>query len=348
MSILNHSTSIPDKETKINAFAALGRYLLNPDEELSAVIKQAKNRNAWFTEEQVQNAIKATGTTLNKSDLESWISGYTFDKTAKKIGLVLAGNIPMVGFHDILSVLLSGNVALIKTSSNDEVLIPYLLNKLIDIEPAFKQQIVFVHRLQDFDAIIATGSNNTSRYFEHYFSKVPHIIRKNRNSIAILTGDESTAELKGLGKDILDYFGLGCRSVSKIYVPEGYNFIPFFEAIEEYHAIIHHHKYNNNYDYNKSIFLVNKVEHLDNGFLLLARNEALNSPLSVVFYEEYKDTTPLKQKIKEKQNDIQVIVTHTEDDYGVPKTRFGNSQQPSLWDYADGVDTLKFLSSLTD
>src|SRR5690606_26674918 len=224
--------------------------------------------------------------------------------------------------------------------------IPRILERLTQIEPTFSPQIKLVERLEGFDAIIATGSNNTSRYFEYYFSKVPHIIRKNRNSIAILSGNETTEELKALGRDIFDYFGLGCRNVSKLFVPLGYNFTHFFEAIEEYSSVKDHHKYNNNYDYNKSIFLVNKTEHLDNGFLLVTKSKSLHSPLAVVFYEEYQELESLKTSLENKKDEIQVLVTQINDDFGISKTHFGNSQQPALWDYADGIDTLKFLSSL--
>lgn len=337
--------SIFNKEVKIEGLTALGNYLLSEDEALQKAIIQAKNKNAWFTEEQVKNAITATGRLLNKENLKQWIADYQFGDR-KKVGLTLAGNIPLVGFHDILAVLIANHIALVKLSSADDILIPLILDKLIQIEPSFKEQIFFVDKLTDFDAVIATGSNNTSRYFEYYFSKVPHIIRKNRNSVAVLNGEESTEELKALGRDILDYFGLGCRNVSKIYVPKGYNFTPFFEAIEEYHPIINHHKYNNNYDYNKSIFLVNKVEHLDNSFLLVAKSDTLSSPLSVVFYEEYQDLKTLENKLEERKDDIQVLVSNCMTETTLARTFFGNSQQPNLWDYADGIDTLKFLSSL--
>ena len=335
-----------NKEKKAEALVTLGAYMLQPDEQLQQLILQAKNKNGWFTEREVSNAVKAVASSLNTEDLAYWLNNYEFNTSAKKIGLVLAGNIPMVGFHDIICVLLAGHHTLIKLSSQDDILIPYILNKLIAIEPEFKSQISFVNRLENFDAIIATGSNNTSRYFEYYFSKVPHIIRKNRNSIAVLSGNESETELKALGKDILDYYGLGCRNVSKVLVPKGYNFIPFFEAIEEYNTIINHHKYQNNYDYNKSIYLVNKVEHLDNGFLLLTRNEQLSSPLSVLYFAEYDDLKAAEAYIMEKSEQIQVVITDLNLKITNAKASFGESQQPKLWDYADGIDTMKFLAAL--
>jgi hypothetical protein len=334
------------KEKRVASLVKLGDWLLNPDASLNTIILQARNKNAWFTEEQVKNAIKANGTMLNSEDLETWLANYNFSDSQKKIGLVLAGNIPLVGFHDILSVLLAGHVAKIKLSSNDDLLITTILNKLIEIDPDFKDQIQFVNKLEDFDAVIATGSDNTSRYFEYYFSKVPNIIRKNRNSIALLSGKETKEELHALGKDIFDYFGLGCRNVSKLLVPKDYDFIPFFEAIEPYHPIINHHKYNNNYDYNKSIYLVNKVKHLDNGFLLVTENEQYTSPLSVLFYEEYDTLENAIALLNNKKDQIQVVVTHLTEELNTAKANFGGSQLPKLWDYADGVDTMKFLSAL--
>ncbi|HET8829629.1 MAG TPA: acyl-CoA reductase, partial [Pelobium sp.] len=280
--------SVFSKEKRIIAVKHLGNYLLNSDDELQSLIESAKHKNAWFTPAEVQKAVLANGKMLNQPDLTNWLSAYELNsKSAKKIGLILAGNLPLVGFHDVIAVLLTGNIALIKLSSQDDNLIPFLLKKLMEIEPAFKDQIEFVERLENFDAVIATGSNNSSRYFDYYFSKVPNIIRKNRNSIALLTGAESKEELHLLGKDIFDYYGLGCRNVAKLLVPKDYNFIPFFEAIEPFNEILNHHKYQNNYDYNKSIYLINKNKHFDNGFLLVAESEKITSPLSAVFYQEY-------------------------------------------------------------
>lgn len=333
-------------EKKVAALVKLSEILLNPDDDLELSMQQAQNKNGWFTLEQVKNAVKSNALSLNISDLNKWTNNYTINNKQRKIGLVLAGNIPVVGFHDILCVLLSGHIAQIKLSSDDDILMPAILEKLITIDPEFKSQISFVDRLENFDAIIATGSNNTSRYFEFYFSKVPHIIRKNRNSIALLSGKETEAEFKLLGKDIFDYYGLGCRNASKLLVPKDYNFIPFFEAIEEYNPIINHHKYNNNYDYNKSIYLVNKVKHLDNGFLLVTENKSLSSPLSVLYFEEYEKIEDAINMINTSKNEIQVLITNLNINLPVPVVGFGESQKPKLWDYADGIDTMKFLSAL--
>lgn len=329
---------------RINALAQLGDILKNPDADLNTLINSSQQYNAWFTPENTAKAIAAIAQMLNQKDLESWISETNPEKKPFNIGLVLAGNIPLVGFHDILSVLGSGNRALIKLSSQDNKLSPYILKKLAEIQPEFESLISYVDRLTDYQAVIATGSNNTSRYFEYYFSKVPHIIRKNRNSVAVLSGNETVEDLKALGNDIFDYFGLGCRNVSKIYVPKGYKFDYFFESIEEFKYVNDHHKYNNNYDYNKSIFLVNMDQHLDNGFLLLKEDKRLASPLAVVYFEEYNNIRELDEELKRIEDQIQCIITKTalnSRTYG-----FGMSQQPGLWDYADGIDTMKFLNEL--
>src|SRR5437588_38967 len=203
-----------------DVFSTLGAQLSCPDDELKALMDDEHHYNAWFTPSSVEKAVTSIGKMLNNNDLFSWLNGYKINSSAnKKIGLVLAGNIPMVGFHDVLCVLITGNHALIKASSQDARLIKHVLNKLVAIEPAFANQYTFIERLADFDAVIATGSNNTSRYFEYYFSKVPHIIRKNRNSVAVLTGNETKDQFYELGHDIFDYFGLGCRNVSKVFVP---------------------------------------------------------------------------------------------------------------------------------
>ncbi|RWY56977.1 acyl-CoA reductase [Mucilaginibacter gilvus] len=331
----------------VNTFSELGKRLEAPNEALMEVINTERQYNAWFTPESVLEAVKANGGMLNSSDLTKWLGTYNIaEGENKKIGLVLAGNIPLVGFHDVLCVLASGNHALIKASSQDARLIKYVLNLLVEIDESYKDQFSFVERLVDFDAIIATGSNNTSRYFEYYFAKVPNIIRKNRNSVALLTGNETTEELHSLGRDIFDYYGLGCRNVSKVFVPEGYVFNTFFESIEDFNPIINHHKYNNNYDYNKSIYLVNRDEHLDNGFLLLKQDERLVSPLAVLFYDTYTSLATVQKQLEEQNEQLQCIVTTATLQTKNQVVTFGHSQHPQLWDYADGVDTMEFLANL--
>ncbi|PWS28408.1 acyl-CoA reductase [Pedobacter yonginense] len=329
----------------INALKKLGKLLANPTDVLENTIYSAQNSNAWFTIENIKKSICSFAEMLNETDVDDWFQSINFTSSPKKIGLILAGNIPMVGFHDVLCVLATGNIALIKLSSSDDKLIKAILSELFKIEPALENHVEYVERLKDFDAVIATGSNNSSRYFDYYFSKVPNIIRKNRNSVAILDGTESKEDIENLGADIFDYFGLGCRNVSKIYLPEGYDIANFYEGIESLQPIINHFKYNNNYDYNKSIYLVNAAKHFDNGFLLLKEDESLTSPLAVLFYEEYKSLDELENKLSAQAENIQCIITKTP--IKAPKFDFGQSQHPKLWDYADDVNTIAFLNALS-
>jgi hypothetical protein len=256
----------------------------------------------------------------------------------------LAGNIPLVGFHDLLSVLISGHKALVKTSSNDQHLLKFLVQYLISLDQRFSEKITFVEgKLEGFDVVIATGSNNTARYFEYYFSSKPNIIRKNRNSVAILTGNESHEDLVLLGEDILRYFGLGCRNVSKLFVPKNYNFDAFFKAIFEYQDIVKYEKYANNYDYNKAVYLMSNYKLLDNGFLTLREDVSYSSPISSVFYEFYEDVASLKNRLQTEHEQIQCIVSNQLTENSI---LFGQTQQPKLWDYADNVDTLAFLTKI--
>ncbi len=320
--------------------------MANPDNDLTEIINDELHYNAWFTPANVKKAVTSIGHMLNSADLETWLSKYNPKSSGKKVGLILAGNIPLVGFHDVLCVLASGNHALIKASSQDSHLIKYVLEKLVEIDNSFANSFSFIERLENFDAVIATGSNNTSRYFDYYFGKVPNIIRKNRNSIAVLTGNETAEQLHELGHDIFDYYGLGCRNVSKLLVPDGYNFNFFFESIEDYNAIIHHHKYNNNYDYNKSIYLVNSDKHFDNGFLLLKQDDRFTSPLAVLFYSNYANIKDAERIINTESEKIQCVVSAAPLEVNNQLVAFGQSQQPKLWDYADGIDTMEFLSKL--
>lgn len=328
----------------INAFKKLGKLLANPTDILENTIYSAENYNAWFTQENIKKSLNSFAEMLNDADLNQWFQTVKFSSSPKKIGLILAGNIPMVGFHDVLCVLATGNIALIKLSSSDDKLIKAMISEIIKIEPTLESYVEYVERLKDFDAIIATGSNNSSRYFDYYFSKVPNIIRKNRNSVAILDGTETQEDIQNLGMDIFDYFGLGCRNVSKIYLPEGYDISNFYEGIESHQPIINHFKYNNNYDYNKSIYLVNAAKHFDNGFLLLKEDESLTSPLAVLFYEEYKTLSDVEEKLIEKAENIQCVITKSP--ININTFKFGQSQHPKLWDYADNVNTIEFLNGL--
>jgi len=333
-------------ENRIEAFVELGKQLqkLTP-EDRQAWAQVAMSRNTWFTEENVSYALDGITRMLDEQYLREWLYPYHLKQvTPKKVGVVMAGNIPMVGFHDFLSVLLSGHYLLAKPSTADEPLMKRLANMLVGIEPALANQFEFVNLLKEADAIIATGSDNTARYFEYYFAKRPHIIRKNRSSVGILTGHEEKDDLQALGADIFRYYGLGCRNVSKVFVPEGYTFDKFFEANQHRANILDHHKYQNNYDYNKSILLVNRVPHFDNGFMLVQQSEGLVSAISVLFYDTFRSLTDLRQKLATIHDKVQVVVSaHGWLEGSIP---FGEAQKPMVWDYADGVDTLDFLQKL--
>lgn len=334
-------------EKLIIALKKLSSFIADPDQEFKSALATAGGSNAWFTAEEVNRALNALHNMLNGDDLNEWFKNISVNSRPEKIGLILAGNIPLVGFHDVLCVLATGNIALIKLSSSDEKLLPALLARLIRFEPALQDHIVYVERLKEFDAIIATGSNNTSRYFDYYFGKVPNIIRKNRNSVAVLSGEESIEEIQNLGHDIFDYFGLGCRNVSKLFIPESYDVKHLFEPLQSFAPISDHFKYNNNYDYNKSIFLVNLVHHFDNGFILMKEDKGLSSPLAVLYYEKYNNIRELEETLKEQQQDIQCVVSGMPLNLETGFVNFGESQYPKLWDYADHVNTIDFLKSLS-
>ncbi len=306
------------------------------------LINLSQSHNGWFTPEQVYFAIQSWAEALTETNIYLWLSRYDFtDNQPKTVGLILAGNIPLVGFHDFLSVLISGHKVLVKTSSNDQKLLPFLAQYLIAVNPELEAYITFSEgKLEHFDAVIATGSNNTARYFEYYFKDKPNIIRKNRNSVAVLNGNETKEDLINLGEDIFRYFGLGCRNVSKLFLPKGYDFKLFFEAMFEYGDIIHYEKYANNYDYNKAVFLMSRFELLDNEFLTLKEDSSYASPISSVFYEYYDSAENLKSRLETDKDQLQCIVSNG---FISDSISFGQTQKPKLWDYADNVDTINFL-----
>ncbi|MEC5167099.1 hypothetical protein RCH18_002849 [Flavobacterium sp. PL11] len=346
-------------ETKKSVFVELGKFLSQFSENNSVknpavqcnelffepfidLIKLSQSHNGWYTQEQVYFSIHSWAEALTEKNLNQWLSRYNLENNKLiNVALILAGNIPLVGFHDFLSVLITGNNVLVKTSSNDQHLLPFLAKYIIAIEPEFIGKINFVEgKLENFDMVIATGSNNTARYFEYYFKDKPSIIRKSRNSVAVLNGTETKEQLTALGEDIFRYFGLGCRNVSKLFVPKEYSFVPFFEAIFEYKDIIHYEKYANNYDYNKAVFLMSNFKLLDNGFLTLKEDKSHASPISSVFYENYDNIENLQNQLKEESEKIQCIVSNNLMENSID---FGQTQKPALWDYADNVDTISFL-----
>ncbi len=319
---------------------------------LNQLVNRAHEQNPWFTKENVLYALDNWSKALQPEKVDRWFEKENFknNENPKTVGVVMAGNIPLVGFHDFLSVLASGHKIKAKLSSNDKFLLPLLAKYLMYLNPEYKDQIEFVDdTLKDIDAVIATGSNNTARYFDYYFGKYPHIIRKNRHSVAVLTGKESQEELVKLADDIMRYFGLGCRNVSKIFVPENYDFNPLFRALLKYKDLINYQKYANNYDYNKAVYLMSVDEQvrnslIDNGLILLKQDSHYASPIGTLFYEYYKDIDDVQKILEHDRDQIQAVVSHE------PELKntlaFGQTQSPELWDYADGVNTIEFLNKL--
>jgi hypothetical protein len=334
------------KEDRIIAFKKLGEFLNTFTHEnasnhpLEKEIQNSQSYNNWFTTSNVRNAIGGICFMLSKDKLEKWISKYSEPKDAKIVAVIMAGNIPLVGFHDFLSVLIFGHSIKIKLSKNDNKIFPIIVQELNKIQNGFKNLISFSDKnLKDFDAIIATGSNNSKIYFDSYFSSYPSLIRGNRTSVAVLDGNELLEERKGLAKDIFSYFGLGCRSITKIFIPKDYNLDLLFEAFYDYKNVIQNNKYVNNYDYNKAIFLMGNNKIIENGFLILKEDSSLHSPVSVLYYEYYEDIDSLNKHLKALNNDIQCIS-------GKGYLPFGLTQLPDLDDYADGVNTLDFLNKI--
>lgn len=333
---------------RLEAFAKLGDLLKSRygQQLIEEWAFKAHQKNNWFTPENTINATNSIAECfLVKEKLKIWTSKYDFKElVGKKVGVIMAGNIPLVGFHDALAVLVSGNILFAKLSSQDDYLLKELFKQLYIIEPDFENYIVFAERLNDIEAIIATGSDNSSNYFEYYFKHIPNIIRKNRSSVALITGNESFETLKMLGNDILQYYGLGCRNVSKLYVNESFTPDTFYESITDYETVFINHKYKNNYDYNRSVLLVNQTAHFDNNFLILKESTDLVSPISVVFFEKYWSIDDLNAKLTEKKDKIQCILS--ENGWYSGSLPIGESQNPSLFDYADGVDVMEFLCKL--
>ena len=329
-------------QRRINLLSDLGRYILSEDPGWQEAKIKASLQNGWFIPEFIDLASKNIANNfLQKELLEKWANEYKLNpdiESPKFVGITMAGNVPLVGFHDLLSVFISGHKSIIKLSSKDDVLIKQLASKMIEIDKETASYIRFEEMLKGCDAYIATGSNNSSRYFEYYFGKYPHVIRKNKTSIAILTGNETTDELEKLADDVYQFFGLGCRNVTKIYVPDNYDFIPLLETFKKYNYLADHHKYKNNYDYNLALHQLNRKYYMTNDSILLIEEKALFSPISQLNYEFYVNKDELMEKMTGNP-DLQCIV-------GKGFTAFGKSQSPTINDYADGADTLRFLCDL--
>lgn len=304
-------------------------------------IRKAELENAWFTFSSIEHTFQAWKKALKKEKVEKWLQSYQLkESSGEKVGLILAGNIPLVGLHDILSVLISGGIAHVKCSSKDKSLMIWVLEVLADLSEEWKERIILKERLNEIDTLIATGSDNSARHFEYYFKDRRRLIRKNRTSVAVIGGNETEKEMEALADDVFRYFGLGCRNVTKVFVPKDYDLDLLFKAFFKYKELINHHKYANNYDYNKAVYLLNQVDLLENGFLLLKEGQDLHSPIAVLFYEYYNDLPEAIEKIEENKDQIQCKVGNISANGFTP---FGEAQEPELWDYADGVDTLKFL-----
>ncbi len=335
-----------NKKERIRAFAALGSYILDNSDDLQEIIHKSFTYNSWLTQKNTQQALQHIANSfLNEQALENWINHYVMpDETEPKtVAIVAAGNIPMVAFHDIFAVLISGHRLQLKLSEKDRFLLPFILQQLIRIAPAFKDYISIVERLENFDAVIATGSNNSAQQFSFYFGKYKNIIRRNRNSIAILNGQESLEDLQNLGADIFNYFGLGCRNVSKIFIPKGYNLLQLKEGFMKYKEVDQHNQYMNNMDYQRTLCLMNQTPLVDIDFINILENKSLHSPISCLHYEYYENLQEIEAYIQEEQDNLQCIVGNCGLKGSIP---FGKSQQPSLSDYADNVDTMDFLLAL--
>lgn len=349
-------------QERINAFVKLGDFIrqfsnevIQKDDKVEHnamffdgfkhQLKLAEEHNGWFTKENITFALNSWAEALTNENILKWLQPYTIDNIKPKtVAIIMAGNIPLVGFHDFLSVLICGHKVLVKQSSNDKQLLPFLSKYLEYVAPKFKGQIKFTEeKVEGFDAVIATGSNNTARYFEYYFKEKPSIIRNNRNSVAILTGNETDEDLKNLSEDIFRYYGLGCRNVSKLFVPKDYDFNSFFEAMYHWHPIIDKAKYANNYDYNKAVYLMSEFDILENGFFMIKEDESYASPIATVFYQKYNNLETLKEKLEADKNHIQCVVSNGCFENEI---NFGHTQKPQLWDYADSVDSVKFLLSI--
>ncbi|REC44089.1 acyl-CoA reductase [Chryseobacterium pennipullorum] len=325
----------------IKAFLAKKLENHNEDDgDIELLLKKSEIENPWFTVDNQKFALQQWADLLTEEHIKSWLANYSVSKISKRVGLILAGNIPLVGFHDVISVVLSNHIPVIKLSSKDRYLIPFLLkkwNELSDGQVAFE----FVEKLQNFDAVIATGSNNTARYLEYYFKNHLSIIRKNRTSVAVLKGNETDAELQLLANDIFQYFGLGCRNVTRIFIPKDFVIDRLFENFLNFQDIIHHHKYANNYDYNRAVYLLNQEKFWDNNFVMLKEDDKLFSPLSVINFSRYEALDDVKAFIAENEENIQCVVGKKE--LGLDTISFGEAQNPGLDTYADNVDTMKFL-----
>ncbi|REC63885.1 acyl-CoA reductase [Chryseobacterium pennae] len=341
MNIENQVLGLIKLSDYIKAFLAKKSEDHNEDDvNIELLLKKSQIENPWFVVDNQKFALQQWADLLTEVSIKNWLKNYSISATSKRVGLILAGNIPLVGFHDVISVVLSNHIPVIKLSSKDRYLIPFLLKKWNEFSDG-QVQFEFVEKLANFDAVIATGSNNTARYLEYYFKNHLSIIRKNRTSIAVLKGDETNEELQLLANDIFQYFGLGCRNVTRIFIPQNFVIDRLFESFIGFQDIINHNKYANNYDYNRAVYLLNQDKFWDNNFVMLKEDDKLFSPLSVINFSRYESLEEVKGFVAENEEDIQCIVA--KDELGLNSISFGEAQNPGLDTYADNVDTMKFL-----
>ena len=335
------------QEDFLRSLLPLKQYLKSDDPELTKIIDQAYALNRWFIPEFTRQAIDAIADEfLDEIKVREWLKAYTIsDHGQKRVAIIMAGNVPLVGFHDLICVLASGHHAIVKLSDKDSLLTEFITSEWTRMEPSLSSRISFTDRLDQFDAVIATGSNNSSRYFEYYFKNHPHILRRNRNGVAVLNGHETNDDLRKLSKDIFLYFGLGCRSVSKVFVPEGYDFSEWNLVTADWKYLSDHNKYRNNLDYNYAIYIINQVPHIQLGHLILKEDEAIGSRIGCVHFAYYQDQGNLISELEAKRNEIQCLISNDPID-SWEHVRPGQSQYPALNQYADGVDTMHFLTTL--
>ncbi len=336
-----------DIERRIDCLHGAGESLLIDSDRRKKIIDKTEITNPWFTEANILKSIKSiVDNYLNKETLTNWISKYQITKDSKNnVALVLAGNIPMVGIHDIISVFISGHKSIIKLSEKDNLLIPFFIELMTEYDQDALEYFEIVERLKDYDGVIATGSNNSARYFHRYFKDVASIIRMNRNGIAIVSNKVSNEDLKLLADDVFSYFGLGCRNVSKLYLEAGFEMHRLFESFRKYDDLIHHNKYKNNFDYNNALYLLNSEEYYTNNIIILKPDTNIASRIASVHYEFYNDRSELENELLNKKEMIQCVVSDEKLD-GIETVCFGNAQNPLISQYADGVDTLDFLLRL--
>jgi len=337
-------------DERIDALIKLREALVNQEERLMAHAHRTESNNPWFTKQHIKWSInQIVHQFLDRDKIHAWLENYSMpiQLDSKQVGIVMAGNIPLVGFHDMLCCFITGHKSMIKLSDKDPYLVPYILTLLKEANPDTASYFELVQKLENYDAVIATGSNSTAVHFEYYFKNVPHIIRRNRNAVAVLQDDVADASIEKLGEDVFLYFGLGCRNVSKIYLPESFNTDRLFENFTKHQEVIHHGKYRNNFDYNVAIFMLNKMPYLESGFFILKEDKQIASRIACLHYERYDDRETLISHLLNEKEQIQCVVSDLQVE-SLKTVPFGESQIPSLLDYADDADTLDFLINLSN